>query len=69
MARLAGVEHISDHDLERYYLVMAADDSKELAAIEEHLLWCEDRQQRYSATEDYVNLLRLALLRTNDKVL
>ena len=69
MARLTGVEHISDHDFERYYLGMVADDSKELAGIEEHLLWCKGCQQRYSAAEDYVDLLRLALLRANDKVL
>jgi hypothetical protein len=31
--------HISDYDLERYYLGMVTDE-QELAALEEHLLWC-----------------------------
>jgi hypothetical protein len=33
------MEHICDHDLERYHLGMVKDEA-ELAAIEEHLLWC-----------------------------
>jgi hypothetical protein len=69
MSRLAAVEHISDHDLERYYLGMVADDSEELASIEEHLLSCEDCELRYGLTEDYVDFLRIALLRANDKKL
>ena len=32
-------EHISDHDLQRYYLGMVTDE-EELAALEGHLLWC-----------------------------
>ena len=35
------MEHISDHDLERYHLGMVTDE-EELAAIEEHYLGCPE---------------------------
>jgi hypothetical protein len=35
----SALTHISDHDLERYYLGMLADEA-ELAVIEEHLTGC-----------------------------
>ena len=59
------MEHISDHDLERYYLGMIKDES-ELAAVEEHLLWCQQCMDRSESTERYVDEMRVALLRVND---
>jgi hypothetical protein len=38
-------EHISDKDLERYYLGMVTDES-ELAPLEEHLLACSSCAER-----------------------
>lgn len=52
-------EHISDDDLERYYLGMITEE--ELAPIEEHLLWCHSCQDRLEETQDYVDLIRQVL--------
>ena len=52
-------EHISDHDLERYYLGMVTEES-ELAALEEHLLWCTSCVERAEETQDYVDAMRVA---------
>jgi hypothetical protein len=40
-AALIVMEHISDHDLERYHLGMVIDEP-ELAQVEEHLLGCAE---------------------------
>jgi hypothetical protein len=56
------MEHISDHDLERYYLGMVKDE-KELEQLEEHLLACSECVVRARDAEDYVDALRVALLR------
>src|ERR1051326_8068334 len=48
------MEHIDDHDMERYYLGMLTDES-ELAGIEAHLLWCQSCQDRMKETERYVD--------------
>jgi len=53
------VEHISDHDLERYYLGMVTDEG-ELASLEEHLLWCAWCVERAEQTQDYVDVMRVA---------
>ena len=58
--------HISDHDLERYYLGMVADDSPQIVQIEEHLLWCRECQDRNAQAEQFVDHLRVALLRMRD---
>jgi hypothetical protein len=48
------MEHICDHDLERYHLGMVKDEA-ELAAIEEHLLWCHSCVDRAEESADYVD--------------
>jgi anti-sigma factor RsiW len=53
-------EHISDHDLERYYLGMITDDD-ELERLEEHLLCCPPCVERAEETQDYVDAMRVAL--------
>ena len=54
-------EHISDHDLERYYLGMVTDEA-ESAPLEEHLLWCYKCVERAEQTQDYVDAMRRAIL-------
>ena len=54
-------DHITDHDLERYYLGMVTQE-EELAPLEEHLLWCHSCVERAKETEDYVDLMRLAIV-------
>jgi hypothetical protein len=61
---LAGIHaspphHIDDHDLERYHLGMVKDEA-ELAALEEHLLWCGACVYRAEATGQYVDAVRAA---------
>lgn len=54
-------EHISDHDLEQYYLGMMTEEA-ELALLEEHILacgWCAERAQE---TQIYVDAMRVAAL-------
>lgn len=55
------MNHISEHDLERFHLGMV--DETELALIEQHLLWCS---QCIDAAEDaaqYVDTIRCAIIR------
>jgi hypothetical protein len=54
-------EHISDHDLERYYLGMVTQE-EELAPLEEHLLWCQSCVDRAEETQDSVDVTRVACL-------
>jgi hypothetical protein len=61
----SNTEHISDEDLERYYLDMVKDET-ELAPLEEHLLWCHKCVDRAEASERFVDAIRVALLRVND---
>jgi hypothetical protein len=49
--------HIDDHDLERYHLGMVKDEA-ELAALEEHLLWCGACVDRAEAVAQYVDAVR-----------
>ena len=51
-------EHISDHDLERYYLGMVTEE-EELATLEEHLLWCPSCVERAEEAQDYVDAMRV----------
>src|ERR1017187_10156482 len=60
-----GMEHISDHDLERYYLGMAPNGSPEEEAIEEHLLWCRECLARAAVSERYVDAIRAAIISGN----
>jgi hypothetical protein len=55
------MEHISDHDLERYHLGMVKDEA-ELAPLEEHLLWCPECVKRAEEAADYVDALRAAII-------
>jgi hypothetical protein len=51
--------HVCDHDLERYHLGMVKNEA-ELAAMEEHLLWCGTCVDRAEATARYVDAVRAA---------
>jgi len=61
----ASGRHISDHDLDRYYLGMIREE-RELAVLEEHLLACSDCVARAQQTEDLVDELRVALSSIDD---
>jgi len=54
-------QHISDEDLERYYLGMVTDQS-ELAPLEEHLLACPSCVKRAAEAQDYVDAMRAAII-------
>ena len=54
--------HASDLDLERYYLGMIQD-GPELAALEEHLLICEECVDRAEETQDYVDAIQAGIIR------
>jgi hypothetical protein len=54
------VEHISDHDLERYYLGMITKE-RELAPLEEHLLGCPSCVDRAEEMQDSVDMMRRTL--------
>lgn len=52
--------HISDDDLERYYLGLVTGES-ELAILEEHLLVCAECVDRMKETQDYVDAIRAGM--------
>lgn len=54
-------KHISDHDLERYYLGMVKHEG-ELAALEEHILACGLCAGRVDEVQDYVDAMRVAAI-------
>jgi hypothetical protein len=56
--------HIDDHDLERYHLGMVIEEL-ELARIEKHLLWCGDCVRRAKESADYVDLIRVGIIKRN----
>lgn len=58
------MEHISDHDLERYHLGMVVDEA-ELAPLEEHLLCCPKCVERSEECADYVDAMRVAVIAGN----
>jgi hypothetical protein len=58
------MEHISDHDLERYHLDMVKDEA-ELAPLEEHLLACAECVRRAEETADYVDAMRGGIIMGN----
>ena len=58
-------DHISDHDLERYYLGMVTEEA-ELAPLEEHILCCPSCAEHAEETQDYVDAMRVALLDYQD---
>jgi hypothetical protein len=55
------MEHISDHDLERYQLGIVVDEA-ELAPLEEHLVACPECVERAEQTAEYVDTLRAAII-------
>jgi hypothetical protein len=57
--------HVSEHDLERYYLGMVIDEA-ELARLEEHILGCGSCAQRAEEAQDYVDAMRVAALNLVD---
>jgi hypothetical protein len=59
------VNHISDHDLERYHLGMVTDEA-ELSSLEEHLLACPGCVDRAQSTQDYVDALRAAMVTSRE---
>jgi hypothetical protein len=56
------MEHISDHDLERYHLGMVAENEEELARLEEHLLWCNKCINSAEASARYVDAMRVGAI-------
>ena len=58
------MEHISDHDLERFHLGIVKDEA-ELAPLEEHLLWCPKCVERAEESADYVDAIRAAIITGN----
>ena len=61
--RMAG-PHISDEDLESYYLGMTTDES-ELARLEEHLLACPFCVDRATEAQGYVDAIRAGAIQGN----
>jgi hypothetical protein len=59
ISRRPGMQHISDHDLERYYLGMVTD-AGEPAELLEHLLRCPPCVERAEETRNYVYAMRAA---------
>jgi hypothetical protein len=59
--------HITDHDLERYYLGIVKDES-ELAALEEHILACGSCARRADEAQDYADAMRGAALELIDQL-
>jgi anti-sigma factor RsiW len=57
--------HLSDHDLERYYLGLIKDET-ELAQVEEHILCCPACVERAEAGDEYVDAMRRVLLAVDD---
>jgi hypothetical protein len=57
--------HVTDHDLERYYLGMVKNET-ELAAIEEHILACGSCTERADEAQNYVDAIRSAGLDFSD---
>ena len=57
--------HVSNHDLEKYYLGKVTSEV-ELAPLEEHILACPSCAKRAEATQDYVDAMRVALLKISD---
>jgi hypothetical protein len=62
--RYTDMEHISDHDLDRYYLGMVVDEA-ELAPLEEHLLCCHGCLERAENSGKDIDTLRAAMVAGN----
>jgi hypothetical protein len=55
------MDHISDHDLERYHLGMVVAEA-ELGPLEEHFLACPKSAERAGQAAEYVDSLRAAII-------
>lgn len=55
------MDHLSDHDLERYHLGMIRTEA-ELAPFEEHLLACSECAERAEEAADFVDALRQGII-------
>jgi hypothetical protein len=58
------MNHINDHDLERYHLGMVTEE-EELAAIEEHYLGCPECARRAEESAQYVDAIRAGIIKGN----
>ena len=58
------MNHISDHDLERFHLGMVKAET-ELATIEDHLLWCSTCVNRAEEYAEYVDDIRAGIIKGN----
>jgi hypothetical protein len=58
-------QHLTDHDLERYYLGMVTGEI-ELAALEEHILACGSCADWAAEAQDYVDSMRIAAMELID---
>jgi hypothetical protein len=58
------MNHISDHDLERYHFGMVTDE-EESAAIEEHYLGCPKCAELAEKSAQYVDTIRAAIIAGN----
>jgi anti-sigma factor RsiW len=58
------MNHISDHDLERYHLGKIGDEA-ELAPFEEHLLGCPECAERAEDCARHVDTMRAAFIAGN----
>jgi hypothetical protein len=61
LAHYPNMEHLSDTDLECYYLGMTPD-GPELVALEEHLLICGECVDRAQETQDYVDAIQAGII-------
>jgi hypothetical protein len=55
------MEHICDHDLERFHLGIVKHEA-ELAPLEEHLLACPKCAKRAEESGDYVDAIRAGII-------
>jgi hypothetical protein len=55
------MNHLSDHDLERYHLGMVVDQA-ELAPLEEHYLGCPQCAERAEEVATSVDIIRAAIV-------
>jgi hypothetical protein len=58
------MDHISDHDLERYHLGMVAEEA-ELVTLEQHLLVCPACVIRAGAAAEYADAMRARIIAGN----
>ncbi|MEO8129203.1 MAG: hypothetical protein ABI822_19015 [Bryobacteraceae bacterium] len=57
--------HPSDDELERYYMGLMENEAG-IAQLEEHLLTCQICISRAEAAQDYVDMIRIALMRLDE---